>query len=173
MSALVLGQASERPWWARSLAAGVDAGGVEGGARVDAGAAADAGGLRDAGFTRDAGPDAGTAGDAGGPFDAGRALGDRWESADGGFFDDAGVTDRLYLRVGNTLRLHFPRVLLMSHCDAPLLRFEPNADTIDAVAVDAGTTQCGFWYLKEWTMSGAQPFPDRLFEVHVTPAAQR
>lgn len=151
-AALVLGQAappSDAPepatkeaWWGRRAAR------PDGGSRPDDGGAPDAG------------SDAGT--DAGPP--------ERWDSADAGFHGDGGVTDRLTLRVGARLQLRFPRVLLMSQCDAALVRFEPLSEAIDVVGLDAGVTQCGFWYLKEWSQPGAQPFPDRLFEVRVLPA---
>jgi hypothetical protein len=85
----------------------------------------------------------------------------RWSHADGGWLDDAGVTDTLTMRVGEVAEVQLPRPIILMQCDEPLLELGATADTLLLKAVKAGRTRCGFWYDK-------QSWPHRTLDVTVT-----
>lgn len=85
-----------------------------------------------------------------------------WTHADGGWVDDAGVTDVLVMRVGETARVQFPLPIVLMQCDEPLLTLDATIDTLLLKAVKAGHTRCGFWYRP-------QAWPHRSLVVTVEP----
>lgn len=85
----------------------------------------------------------------------------KWSHADGGWLDDAGVTDTLTMRVGEVGELQFPLPIMLMQCDEPLITLEATLDTLLLKAVATGHTRCGFWYRP-------QSWPHRTLDVIVT-----
>ncbi len=85
-----------------------------------------------------------------------------WVHADGGWLDDAGVTDRVVMRMGETAEVQFPLPIVLMQCDAPLLTLGATLDTLLLTAVQPGRTTCGFWYRP-------QSWPHRTLDVTVNP----
>ena len=85
----------------------------------------------------------------------------KWSHADGGWLDDAGVTDTLTMRVGEVGELQFPLPIMLMQCDEPLLTLEATLDTLLLKATATGHTRCGFWYRP-------QAWPHRTLDVVVT-----
>jgi len=85
-----------------------------------------------------------------------------WTHADGGWLDDAGTSDRLTVRVGETAQVKFTAPIILMQCDEPLLDLGATLDTLLLTGKRAGSTKCGFWYRKN-------SYPDRLMQVTVSP----
>ena len=83
-----------------------------------------------------------------------------WSHADGGWLDDAGVTDVLTTRVGETAELRLDLPIVLMQCDAPLLTLGATLDSLLLTAVKPGRTTCGFWY-------GTRSWPHRTLDVTV------
>ena len=90
--------------------------------------------------------DGGTDMDAG--VDAGPEQPARWSwnHADGGWLDDAGLTDELRLHVGEVAEVRFPLPVVLMQCDAPLIKLGATETTLLLTGADAGVTTCGFWF---------------------------
>ncbi len=84
----------------------------------------------------------------------------QWTHADGGWLNDAGLTDVVTMRVGETAVVQFPLPIVLMQCDEPLLTLSATQDTLLLEAVKAGHTTCGFWYRP-------QSWPHRTLEVTV------
>ncbi|MFT3714081.1 MAG: hypothetical protein QM817_40990 [Archangium sp.] len=105
-------------------------------------------------------PDAGTL--DGGVVDAGPVAPPRWQwTHDGGWWlNDAGLTDVLTMRVGETAEVKLPHPIILMQCDVPLVTLGATQDTLLLTAVQKGDTHCGFWFKKN-------SWPDRSMELHV------
>lgn len=84
----------------------------------------------------------------------------QWTHADGGWLNDAGVTDTLTMRLGEVAEVQLPRPIILMQCDEPLLSLDATIDTLLLKAVKPGSTRCGFWYDK-------QSWPHRTLDVTV------
>lgn len=110
----------------------------------------------------DAGVDAG-ASDAGTPDAGPPARRASWVAAsDGGYLADGGISDLVVVPVGGKIGHRFPHPTILIQCDRPLVEITADVDTIYLHGLDAGHTQCGFWFFR-------QPFPNRFADVTVDP----
>jgi hypothetical protein len=116
----------------------------------------------DAGLGARQSPDAGEARvrDAGVAADAGP---DSFWQYDGGVIGDAGVTDSLRVRVGETVAVRFGLPIAFGQCDAPLVSVSGKGDAVLFLGLRAGHTRCGYWFQKS-------ALPQRLFAIEVLPS---
>lgn len=91
----------------------------------------------------DGGVDGGLARDAGAPPVKEKWS---WKHAKGEWMNDAGLTDVLVLRVGETAEVKFPLPIVLMQCDDPLLTLGATEDTLLLTGARAGHTACGFWF---------------------------
>ena len=86
----------------------------------------------------------------------------RWTHTDGGFWlNDAGLSDLLTVRVGETARVIFPFPIVLMQCDEQLLELGATEDTLLLTGAKAGHTTCGFWFYE-------QAWPHRSMDVTVS-----
>ena len=85
----------------------------------------------------------------------------KWIGADGGWLNDAGLSDILTVRVGETAKVIFPFPIVLMQCDEPLLELGANEDTLLLTGAKAGHTSCGFWFYE-------QAWPHRSMDVTVS-----
>jgi hypothetical protein len=86
----------------------------------------------------------------GGPLeetDGGGSTLARWQGlADGGTLYDGGFTDLVELSVNASVELVFPRQVVLTVCDSPLVEVATQKDSLRLVGAEPGVTQCGFWF---------------------------
>lgn len=84
----------------------------------------------------------------------------RWRAIDGGTLFEGGFTDLVELSADASVRLRFPRPVIMTVCDEPIVDVDPHRQYVELQAVEPGLTQCGFWF-------DQNPVPNRLVRVFV------
>jgi hypothetical protein len=105
-------------------------------------------------FALDGGPSA----DAGPPPAPERFT---WKHDKGEWMNDAGLTDILLVRVGETAEVKFPFAIVLMQCDEPLLTLDATEETLLLKGAKAGQTTCGFWFDR-------RAWPHRTMQVTVT-----
>lgn len=87
----------------------------------------------------------------------------RWQAFnDGGVLFDGGFTDLVELSVDASVELVFPRQVILTVCDAPIVEVAPQKASLRLVGTEPGATQCGFWFDR-----GA--VPNRFVRVSIDP----
>jgi len=102
-------------------------------------------------------------GDGGVPASTPRPAAARWSATDGGTLFEGGFTDLVELSADASVRLLFPRPVIMTVCDEAIVDVDPQRQFVELKAVEPGLTQCGFWF-------DQNPVPNRLVRVFVAEA---
>ena len=94
--------------------------------------------------------------------DGGPSVVSRWRPIKGAATFDGGFTDLVELSLDASVQLKFPRPVIMTVCDDPIVEVGPMNSAVQLTATEPGVTQCGFWFEQRTA-------PNRFVQVTVGP----